>query len=192
MLDHGLLLRLHIYARQVSDAGISSPGFFLDDVLYHPALVARERAGFHDLDLVADLATDLIMGFHTLAGVNDLAIQRVAVHTSDLHHNRLGHFVAGYDTSHATTIVHASPFAFSAEGCSRRMVSMRAISRRRMRKRLVSVSWPVTAWKRSFINSSRLSASLVSISPGFRSRSLLGFTGFIPALLRHDVQRSWS
>src|SRR5512139_964858 len=106
MLDHGLLLRLHIYVRHFSHAGIRSPDFLLDDVFHHPALVARERAGFHDLDMIADLATDLIVGLHPLAGVNDLAIQRVAVDTSDLHHNGLGHFIAGYDTSHATTIVH--------------------------------------------------------------------------------------
>src|SRR5512142_2341149 len=109
MLDHGLLLRLHICARHFGDAGIRSPDFLLDDVLHHPALVARHGAGFHDLDLIADLATDLIVSLHPLAGVNDLAIQRVAVDTRDLHHNRLLHFIAGYDTSHATTIVHASP-----------------------------------------------------------------------------------
>src|SRR5512139_1869304 len=144
MLDHGLLLRLCLYinSRNFSDTGICSPDFLLDDVLHHPALVARERTGFHDLDLVADLATDLIVSLHPLAGVNDLAVQRVAVDTGDLHHDRLLHFIAGYDTSHATTIVHASPSAVSAEGFSRRMVSMRAISRRKMRKRLVSVNWP--------------------------------------------------
>src|SRR5512133_2323819 len=127
------------------------------------------------------------MCLHSLAGVNDLAIQRVAVHASDLHHNRFGHFVAGYDTSHATTIVHASPSAVSA-GRSRKMVSIRAISRRKMRKRLVSVNWPVTAWKRSFISSSRESDSFVSISPGCMSRSLLVFTDFMPALPYRDVQ----
>src|SRR5512139_2661471 len=144
MLDHGLLLRLclHICARHFGDAGIRSPDFLLDDVLHHPALVARHRAGFHDLDLIANLATDLIMGLHPLAGVNDLAVQRVVVDTGDPHHDRLAHFIAGYDTSHATTIVDASPSAVSAEGFSRRMVSMWAISRRKMRKRLVSVNWP--------------------------------------------------
>src|SRR5512139_3785697 len=128
MLNHGLLLGLHICARHFGDAGIRSPDFLLDDVLHHPALVARHRAGFHDLDPVADLATDLIMGLDPLAGMNDLAVQRVAVDTCDLHHDRLLHFIAGYDTSHATTIVHASPSAVSAEGFSRRMGSMWAIS----------------------------------------------------------------
>src|SRR6187549_285182 len=114
MLDHVLLLRLHVYVRQVGDAGIRSSDFFLDNVLHHPAFIAGQRSGFDDLDLVADLATDLIMSLYPLTGVYDLAIERVAIDTSDLHHDRLGHFVAGYDTSHATTIVHASPSAVSA------------------------------------------------------------------------------
>src|SRR5512133_1530103 len=132
------------------------------------------------------------MCLHSFASVNDLAIQRMTEHTIDLNHDRLGHFIAGYDTSYATTIVHASPSAVSALDCSRRIVCMRAISRRKMRKWLVSVNWPVTCWKRSFINSSRASDSFVSISPDFRARSSLVFTDFITALLHHGELRSWS
>src|SRR6266498_1233812 len=191
MLDHGLLLDLHIRI-QVGNPGIGCSKLALDDTFDNPALVTRKRARFDNLNSVSNLTTNLIMCLHSLARVNDLAIQRMAEHTSDLHHDRLGHFVAGDDTSNATTIVHASPSATSAEGPSRRMVCMRAISRRKTRKRLVSVNWPVTCWKRSFINSSRASVSLVSISPDFRLRSSLVLTDFIPALLHHDELLSWS
>src|SRR5215208_5440385 len=126
MLNHGLLLHFHIGV-QISNASVSSSDFFLDDAFHNPALIARKWARFHNLNPITDLATDLIMCLHSLAGVNDLTIQRVAEHTSDLDHDRLGHFIAGYDTSYATTIVHAPPSATSVEGCSRRMVCMRAI-----------------------------------------------------------------
>src|SRR5215217_5243192 len=194
MLDHGLLLRRCFGAQfsfQVGNTSIRGADLFLDDTFHNPALITRKRAGFHNLNAIADLATDLIVCLHSLAGVNDLAIEWVAEHACDLDHDRLGHFVAGDDTSNATTIVHASPCA-SAEAWSCRMVCMRAISRRKMRKRLVSVNWPVTCWKRSFINSSRASDSFVSISPDFRSRSSLVFTDFIPALPHHGEPRSWS
>src|SRR6185503_1003347 len=128
--------------------------------------------------------------FHAFAGVDNLAVERMTKLTRDLHHDRFGHFVAGDNTSHATTIIHTSP-SVPAAACSRRMVCMRAMSRRKTRKWLVSVNWPVTCWKRSFISSSRASASLVSISPDFRSRRSLVFAAFMPALLYHDELRSW-
>src|SRR5574338_549015 len=65
------------------------------------------------------------------------------------------------------------------------MVSMRATSRRRRRSRLKSVSWPVTCWKRSFINSSRVSDSLVRICSRDNSRTSEDFMLFA-SFASHD------
>src|SRR5512133_1108029 len=124
MLDHGLLLRLHVCV-QIRNTGIGGSDLTLHNVFHNPTLITGKRARFDNLNAVANLAADLIMCLHSLAGVNDLAIQRMTEHASDLDHDRLGHFVAGDDTSNATTIVHASPSTTSAEGCSCIMVCMR-------------------------------------------------------------------
>src|SRR5690606_28886318 len=117
VLDHDLLLHL-----QVGHTGVFRADLALDDLFHNPALVARDRLRFHDLDLVANLSTDFVMGLDALAGMHHLVIQGMTELARDLHHDSLGHFVAGDDTNDSTTIVHPSPSTTSAFGCSRRMV----------------------------------------------------------------------
>src|SRR6266496_440079 len=135
----GAFVYIYIYV-QVSDTSIGSADFFLHNVFHHPAFVTGKRASLNNLDLVTDLATDLIVSLYMLASVNHFAVQRVTEFARNFHHYGLGHFVAGDDTSHTTTIVHASPSVFASAvvcslACSRKIVCMRAISRRKMRKR---------------------------------------------------------
>jgi hypothetical protein len=99
MLNHGLL----------SYTLIGGANFTLQDGFNRPALIAGQRAGFDDLNLITHLATDLIMRLHTHAGKHHLLIKRVTKLASDLHHNGFGHFIAGNDTSYTTTIVHFAP-----------------------------------------------------------------------------------
>jgi hypothetical protein len=59
--------------------------------------------------MIANLATQFIMGHNSMTTVDNFFVQTVTVGSSDLDYDRLIHFVAGNNTSHATTIVHASP-----------------------------------------------------------------------------------
>jgi hypothetical protein len=61
------------------------------------------------LNFIAYLAIELIVSFDTLAGMDNLFVQRVPVLARDFDHNSFGHLIAGHDTGHTTTIVHASP-----------------------------------------------------------------------------------
>jgi hypothetical protein len=40
------------------------------------------------------------------ARIHHLLVKGMAVFAGDLHHDRFGHFIAGDNTSHTTTIVH--------------------------------------------------------------------------------------
>src|SRR5215207_3149559 len=122
-----------------SHAKISGTGFTLHHGLNSPALVTGHWLGFNDLNLITNLTADLIMGFHACAGENHLFIKRMAILTGDLHHDGLGHFIAGNHTGHSTTIIHYAP-STAARLASRKTVSMRAMLERKTFKLLVSVN----------------------------------------------------
>ena len=81
----------------------------LDDRLDHPALITGKRPAFHDLDLVADLAAQLIVRLDALAQMDNLAVERMPECPADLDHDSFGHLVTGDNTSDSTTVIHASP-----------------------------------------------------------------------------------
>ena len=74
----------------------------------------------------------LIVRLKMAVGVHHFLVKRMTILARDFDHDSFCHFIAGDNTSHTTTIVHFAP-STAARSTSRRIVSMRAMLRRRVR-----------------------------------------------------------
>jgi hypothetical protein len=84
-------------------------GLLFNDRFNHPVDLCRNGPAFNDHNSVANLATQLIVGLHSMLSVDHFFIQRVPEGATGLDHNGLLHLVAGDNTSHPSSFIHLVP-----------------------------------------------------------------------------------